>query len=319
MFKLMKNITITLISAALIFSTSVACSQKSNNDSKSSAENSQSEKKESNSYSDEYLTDIEKFKSSMSDNNIVILDARGDDAYKKGHIKGAISVSWKDFTNQTVKPGEKDWGVILPKDELAKKIGEIGVNKEKNVIVYGNKDAWGEDGRIVWMLRMAGINATMLNGGIDLWESEKNEVTKEESKAEVVDFKIDALDSSMNISTNELKKDYDNFKVIDVRDKDEYEGATKFGEARGGHLPKAINLQFSESYNEDGTIKKIDDLKKLFKEKGLNLDDQIVTYCTGGIRSAHLALILKMSGYENVKNYDASYYEWAGDSTNTIE
>jgi len=36
----------------------------------------------------------------------------------------------------------------------------------------------------------------------------------------------------------------------------------------------------------------------------------IVTYCTSGIRSAHNALVLRMAGYENAKNYDASINEW---------
>ena len=84
-------------------------------------------------------------------------------------------------------------------------------------------------------------------------------------------------------------------------------------------IPKSINIPFNEVYNEDGTIKSKADLEKLFKDAGINKDDEIVTYCTSGIRSGHMALILKSIGYDNVKNYDASYYEWAGDKTNPVE
>lgn len=41
---------------------------------------------------------------------------------KKGHIPGAINVQWPYFTNQEGKPGEKDWGMLLPEKELSKKI-----------------------------------------------------------------------------------------------------------------------------------------------------------------------------------------------------
>ncbi len=317
MIKFKKNLIMILVTLAVSIVMLVGCSQKENVNTKPT--NGTTNQETNTSYSAEYLTDIEIFKKEMLDNNIVILDARGEDSYKKGHIKGAIPITWQPFTKQDVKPGDKGWGVVLPKDELAKKLGELGINKDKKVIVYGNKDGWGEDGRIVWMLRMAGINSTMLNGGIELWESQKNEITKDSTNITPVECKIDSYDLSMNITTEELKKNYDKITIIDARAKDEYEGATKFGEARGGHLPKAINLTFSNVYNQDGTIKKIEELQKMFEEKGLKKDSEIVTYCTGGIRSAHLALVLKMSGYDKVKNYDASYYEWAGDKSNTVE
>lgn len=323
MAKHMKKFTIILSSIILVTGVLSGCSQnpeeKSNNSTTSTNKNDSTKTKENNSYSGEYLTSLESFKTSMSNENTVILDARGEEAYAKGHIKGAIPVAWQSFTNQEGKSGDKDWGTVLPKEELAKKLSEIGVNKDKTVFVYGSKEGWGEDGRIVWMLRMAGIKATMLNGGLELWESENNEIVKDTTEPTSSETTIESLDQSMNITTDELKKDYDRLTIVDVRAKEEYDGATKYGETRGGHLPKAQNINFSEVYNEDGTIKKIDELKKLFEKKGLKTDSTIVTYCTAGIRSAHLALVLKEAGYENVKNYDASYYEWAGDNTNKVE
>lgn len=38
--------------------------------------------------------------------------------------------------------------------------------------------------------------------------------------------------------------------------------------------------------------------------------NKIVTYCTAGIRSAYMQLILEMCGFENSMNYDESYYRW---------
>ena len=48
----------------------------------------------------------------------------------------------------------------------------------------------------------------------------------------------------------------------------------------------------------------------MMKEAGLQTTDQIVTYCTAGIRSAYMQLILEMCGFENTLNYDESYYRW---------
>lgn len=46
------------------------------------------------------------------------------------------------------------------------------------------------------------------------------------------------------------------------------------------------------------------------EDVGFSKDDQIVTYCTAGIRSGYMQLILEMCGFGNSKNYDESYYRW---------
>ena len=49
----------------------------------------------------------------------------------------------------------------------------------------------------------------------------------------------------------------------------------------------------------------------MFEEAGIAKTDKIVTYCTAGIRSAYMQLILEMCGFENSMNYDESYYRWS--------
>ncbi|MDR1773921.1 MAG: sulfurtransferase [Clostridioides sp.] len=268
----------------------------------------------------DYLVSLNWLEQSMEDNkDLVIIDARTDKEYKAGHIPGAINVIWQSLSKVDGKPGEKDWGTLFDAQNLTKALRAIGVKEDSQIVVYANKSAWGEDGRVVWSLKRAGLDARMLNGGFDLWSSENKEITKDVPKVEASDITISEVKSDLNITTDDLKKEYDNLKIIDVREKDEYEGATKYGEARGGHLPKAINITFNKLYNEDGTVKSNEEIAKIMDEAGIKKDDNIVTYCTGGIRSAHMALLLKNAGYENVRNYDASFYEWAGDPSNELE
>ncbi|MPM32315.1 Sulfur carrier protein TtuD [bioreactor metagenome] len=66
--------------------------------------------------------------------------------------------------------------------------------------------------------------------------------------------------------------------------------------------------------NSNGTVKSQKDIEALLTSKGISKEDEIATYCTKGIRSAHMSLILNMAGYTKAKNYDASFYEWAGDN-----
>lgn len=280
------------------------------------------EKEEEVSFADEsYKIDAKWLNDNLNKEDVVVLDARGDKGYNSGHIPGSNYVTWQQFSNIEGTSSDEGWGVVLEPEKLSEKLSAVGVDKDKTVVVYcDTNNSWGDDGRIVWMLRMAGVeNAKMLDGGIKHWTEEGYETTKDASEIKTTDFKIDKFDESVTISTEELKDKLDKVVVLDSREKDEYDGATKYGEVRGGHIPGAINIPFNEMIDKDGTFKNPKDIQKILDEKGIKKEDEIVTYCTAGIRSAHLALTLKMMGYENVRNYDASFYAWAADESLELE
>lgn len=261
-------------------------------------------------YNNDYFVSEKWLSENLDNKKVVILDGRSEKDYKKGHIPNAINVPWQSLANMKGKAGDKGWGVALNKEELSKKLGALGIDKDTEVVTYANKDGWGEDGRLTWELKTAGINSKMLDGGYDLWSKDDLPTTKDVPVVVAKNLNIESINSNTTITTEELYKNMGEYKIVDARSKNEYDGATKYGEAIGGHIKGAISLPFNEVYNEDGTIKSEKELNKIFKDAGLTKDQKIVTYCTAGIRSAHLALILNMLGY-NAKNYDASYYEWA--------
>ncbi len=245
--------------------------------------------------------------------NLVILDARGQEAYDKGHIPGALPLTWQSLSQMDVEFASENWGTLKSAETLSEALAGLGLQKDSMVIVYSDtQKGWGEDGRIKWTLQAAGIqNVKMLDGGIEGWANAGFELTKTATVVEATEFQIEALDLVHSIDTATLSSEYDQYKVIDTRDLDEFEGAQKFGEARGGHLPGALWMSYKDLLEKDGTLKSPDTLETVFQDAGLSKSDKIVTYCTAGIRSAHYAEILKMLGYDNVVNYDASYYVWA--------
>lgn len=97
---------------------------------------------------------------------------------------------------------------------------------------------------------------------------------------------------------------------MDTRTDKEYNGKTMYGEANGGHLPGAIQIRYTDLFNSDSTLKSNEDLTKMFEDAGLSKEDHIITYCTGGIRSAYMQLVMEMCGFENSENYDESFYRW---------
>lgn len=258
---------------------------------------------------------------SQNKNNIKIIDARGK-AYKLGHIPGAIEVNWKYLSNMDAEFGSEKWGTVLEIDDLSKKLNELGIKSTDEIVVYSKtRGAWGEDARVYWTLQMAGFkNLHILDGGIEKWKSERRKTTISKTKYPEVTNSIVKWDNSRNITTDQLIKEFNDLVIIDTREEDEYLGATKFGEARGGHLKGAINIPFNLFLEKDGTLKDSKAIEKILKSKGIENKNtvKIVTYCTAGIRSAHMQVVLEKLGY-NARNYDPSFYRWATLKTLKLE
>ena len=244
---------------------------------------------------------------------VVVVDARSEKEYKKGHIPGAVSAPWQPFTHMDGKPGDPGWGALLPEKELAAKIGALGIDGAKPVVVYADPPGWGEDGRFVWMAVMAGIdNVRILDGGLAAWKKAGGQTTREAASPPSLEMVIDQWDESLDATTDWILSNRDQIKIVDSRSPSEFNGATKYGEARGGHLPGAILISFDDMFEKNGMLKSTEELTRLFQTAGLQPEAPIVTYCTAGIRSAHMALVLRMTGFAKARNYDTSFYEWAG-------
>ncbi|WBW97370.1 sulfurtransferase [Oceanirhabdus sp. W0125-5] len=317
-------LSISIISGALVGCGSKQTNNsgnKANKENKIEVKNNNEEKNDEAVINEEYRVNAQWLSDNISDENIVVIDARPEKAYLDGHIPGAINAPWQSLSKMDGKTSDEGWGTVLVKEELEKKLGDLGINNDKTVIAYCDTTAsWGDDGRIVWMLQVAGIkNAKILDGGLKAWDSLELDMAKDRVSKEAVEFKITNEDKSSTINTEELAKNLKDYKIIDTRTKEEYEGAQKYGELRGGHIPGAINIPFNTLVDDKGMLKSNEEIEKIMKDNGINKEDEIVTYCTAGIRSAHMAVVLKMIGFENVKNYDESIYAWAADENLNME
>ena len=97
---------------------------------------------------------------------------------------------------------------------------------------------------------------------------------------------------------------------IDARSLKEYQGATPYGSAYGGHLPRSVRLEINDVLDAEFRLKSKSELQKLFLSLGADLNQPIFTYCTGGVRSAFIYLALREAGFDQAMNYDGSWWEW---------
>lgn len=230
-----------------------------------------------------------------------------------GQIEGAISINWKDFspTESTTR------GNLLASDtELGKRLQGLGISTERPVVVFGNPPrGWGEDGRIVWMLRSLGhTQAVIVDGGFRALEA-ASEITPTASTESTT-----ASNSRFTIQRNHqwsIEKEAlqsqlsnDNLIIIDTREPREFAGSTPYGEQRGGHIPGAVHLYFKDLLDSDGKLLPQQTIINQLQALNITPETQVVVYCTGGIRSGWLVAVLTTLGFQ-AQNYAGSMWEWS--------
>lgn len=268
----------------------------------------------SSKFTGEFVISAKEAEKKIGDKNVIFLDARGTKKALLGTVEGAVATDWQALsTCQEGKAGDENWGLVPEPKELTKRLQELGIEKDKEIIVLGQpEEGWGEDGRVLWELREAGCeDVKIVDGGITAMKDIGVSMKLGASKLEKSDIEVKKLDKSHDITTEDLQKNYKEYKVVDVRTKEEYDGAILYDEAKGGHLPDAIHIPYVDLFQKDGTLKDKDSIVKMFEDKGVKKDDKVVTYCTGGIRSAYMQLILEMCGYEHTYSYGQSFWRWA--------
>ena len=245
----------------------------------------------------------------------VVLDVRDVGAQRQGRLQGAIAVQWEAFS-ETVDPQQ---GNLLADDALlSEKLQAIGVSAQRPVVVVGDpQQGWGQEGRVVWMLRTLGHRqSVMVDGGFAALKQAGLPLSRvvETVAPTPGDFVVQRTDQwtlhqddlRQAISTNRLV-------ILDTRERREFEGAVPYGERRGGHLPGAIHLHYRELLDAEGRLRPESERLALLQEHGIPKDAAILAYCTGGVRSAWLTAVLVDMGFD-AKNYPGSMWEWsAGD------
>ena len=97
--------------------------------------------------------------------------------------------------------------------------------------------------------------------------------------------------------------------IVDTRSDGEYTGQV-VRSARGGAIPGAVHLEWTNNLDANGFFKPADELKKMYAERNITPEKDVIPHCQGAYRSAHTYLALRLIGYPKVRNYLGSWGEW---------
>jgi len=218
------------------------------------------------------LIEVQDLQKKLKEPSLRILDARAQADYAKGHIPGAVRVDVKGW--QAL--GKKDGG-FRDANAWAEQVGGLGIKNQSKVAVYGANPT--DTARVWWTLKYLGVEHVMIvNGGWSAWTKDNLPVEKTAATAKAVTFepkfqadRLEEIDS--------LKKTLksDKVKVVDARSPGEFTGKVVKGK-KGGHISGAAHLEWKELLAEDGRFKTPEQLRKLFRERGILPSDAVVCY-----------------------------------------
>lgn len=228
-------------------------------------------------------------------------------AYRRGHIPGAVYLHFND-----TRIALPDGGYRAPTTEEAGRLfGALGIGPETAVVAYD--DAGGlHAARLFFTLDLFGhARVSILDGGIQAWRRAGFPVVTEvPTPSPAAPYRAGRRDERLTTAEGLLARVGDpTVAVVDARSPAEYAGRDVRAR-RGGHVPGAVNVEWRQHLRPDGTFRPLEELRALYRERGVTPDRTVVVYCQTHHRSAHTYFVLRLLGYPRVVAYDRSWAEW---------
>ena len=266
------------------------------------------------------IIEVDEFLKIGENPNVLIFDvSNGKDTkanFEKEHLKGALFV---DLNSQLADiKGDLSGGRHpLPKiEQFAETLTNLGVNENSHILLYDDKSGSNAAARFWWMLRSAGHQKVqVLNGGFK--EAKEHgfpvssgvEVAVKSSKPYLItEWNLPMVEID-NVERVSQDPDY---LVVDVRDRERYDGITEPIDLIAGHIPGAINIPFMENLDANGLFLKPGMLREKYQARfGGISDENIIVHCGSGVTACHTLLALDYAGIRIPKLYVGSWSEWS--------
>jgi thiosulfate/3-mercaptopyruvate sulfurtransferase len=181
-----------------------------------------------------------------------------------------------------------------------------GVGDGDAVIAYD--DAGGTiAARLVWMLRVTGHDAALLDGGLTAYPKEAQE--KDEPRRPPAVFTARPWPADRLADIDEAAGG--SAVVLDARDAARFRGETEPVDPRAGHIPGARNLPCRANVDGDGRFLPAPELRERFAAVGVTDGADVISYCGSGVTACHNLIALEHAGLGLGRLYPGSWSQYS--------
>ncbi|MBA3031153.1 MAG: sulfurtransferase [Desulfobacteraceae bacterium] len=241
-----------------------------------------------------------------------VIDLRAQPEYNSGHIPGSLSLnpeSLRGLINGVPSS-------LLPANMLAEHLSMMGIRPDDLVVLVCTDKL--QDATLVGMAceRLGHSRYAILSGGFPKWQAEKRPLDTILPSVEPSRYPVSNRQETFTVMAKEVLASIGKpgAIILDVRPADYFTGK-KRDEARGGHIPGAINRPFSEDVSKTDSysaFKSLGELAAVYAQIIPAKDTPVIVHCRTGHQASQTYFVLvHLLGYTGVKWYDAGWTEWA--------
>jgi thiosulfate/3-mercaptopyruvate sulfurtransferase len=246
----------------------------------------------------------------QDDPDLVILEVGEGAEYKSGHIRRARPVD--------IMALHGHGGGFPEPAHFVAGVEALGISNASRIVLYGDNMSTS----LLWVMfeyMGLGERTRVLDGGRLGWTTAGKPLSREEPTylaGKFVphlrpDILVDAAWLSGHLRDPRLA-------LIDARSAAEFSGGPDHmaGE-RPGHIPGAVNLEWEITFDGTGRLLASNELRELFISAGYAPGDQLVVYCTVGMRASHLYFVARHLGL-TPRLYLGSMNDWISDPARQV-
>ncbi|MBE0617043.1 MAG: sulfurtransferase [Proteobacteria bacterium] len=256
----------------------------------------------------------------LGDPGLVVVDVRTDKDFDGRVIPGAVRLPWSLFRYDA--PARSLGGLFVGEFRAQEILGQHGISRGDTVVLYDSvaKDGGAMASYVFWVLDLLGHREMkVLERGIDGWADAGGLVEAAARvpegvlyQAPVAEIRLDRAATAELIYTRLGDPHY---AIFDSRSPEEYRGEKADDDLNGaplklGHIPTAYNVDYRSNWVDLQTkaLKTYDELRQLYR--GLTPTQTLIAYCHSGRRGSFTYFALRLLGFEDVRLYDPSWFEW---------
>lgn len=239
--------------------------------------------------------------------------------YEAGHIPGAVR-----WDLDALSDPDTPLPHMLPDlSTLERDLSGIGLSSTDRVVAYDGSGINLSAPRVLWMLRASGHDAVaVLDGGLGAWRAGGHPLEGGVVRRPPGRFHATGRGALVR-SREDVLRDLRAGAAVaaDARSRGRFEGTEPEPRPglRGGHIPGARNLPFTELVESDGRLRSPAELRRRFAEAGIPLDRPVIVSCGSGVTACALGLGLELAGNAAWSVYDGSWTEWGAPDGPPVE
>jgi thiosulfate/3-mercaptopyruvate sulfurtransferase len=232
---------------------------------------------------------------------VVIVDAQTSKMkFERGHIPGAIRAQVTAYRLNNRVPSV---------DRLALLFGRLGIDADTPVVIYDDVDGYHASWAWFVLQQLGHEHVALLNGGLEAFRGRLQ--SGEPLMASPKTYKPRRRVMPDIVDAEWVASNLKGIVLIDARPPEEYTGEKPKRGSRPGHIPGAMNIPWTEFRRADGQYLSPD--AGLEVVSGIPKNAIIVVYSNTFVAGAHVFYHLRRLGFQNVKAFEGSIFEWQTD------